>query len=144
MGFFERKLGSFGEAMDDGIDRARIQARDLCDRQGWSDRAETLRDRTGLMRERVRERAEVGRRELSERWGSLGREARRRVYAGAAVLGVLVLTGIVRAVVFHGPPMPSKAELALMESMRARSSKSQQWYSAGQSVDPMLLFRQDD
>ena len=111
MGFFERNLGALGETMDESLDRARDQTKELCDRQGWT-------DRTTDLWERLCEGCHARRLIASESWRQLGQDNQRRVLAGAGLIGVLVLVVVVRAFLFQGPAMPSEEERALVELLR--------------------------
>ena len=111
MGFFERNLGALGETMDENLDRARDHTKELCNRQGWADRAADLW-------ERVRERCQAHRLVASETWRQLGQDNQRRVLAGGGLAAMLVLVVVVRAFLFQGSAMPSAEDRALVEMLR--------------------------
>ncbi len=111
MGFFERNLGALGETMDENLDRARDQTKELCDRQGWADRTADLWERLG-------ERYQAHRLVASESWRQFGQDNQRRVFAGIGLGAVLVLVVVVRALLFQGSAMPSAEDQALVEMLR--------------------------
>ena len=120
----------------DGLDRTR----DLCDREGWTDRALTLRERAGVLRERAGARARVARRHARQWWRDLGRRWRRRVVAGAGLAGVILSVAVVRGLVFHHIPPATPEELALGSSLRARAAGEHRWPTAGSDASNWMLF----
>lgn len=129
MGFFERKLGALGEAMDDGLDRARDRTRDMCDRRGWSERA-------GGLRERVRDRAEEAWVGAGRRWRELDERGRRGLVAGAGLFAVLLAVAAVRSVAFRERPGPTAAEIELIGAVRERSEARRPWSTGPAAPSP--------
>ncbi len=129
MGFFERKLGALGEAMDEGLDRARDRTQELCDRRGWADRAGTLRER---MRDRSAEAGDL----LHRGWRDIGEKGRKRAVAGAAFCLVLLLVAGFRAAAFREKPLPGASEIELVTTLRERSRSHSPWSTSPTDATP--------
>ncbi|MFG0241174.1 MAG: hypothetical protein ACF8R9_00165 [Phycisphaerales bacterium JB054] len=120
MGFFERKLGAIGEAVDDGLDRARDRAGEMCDRQGWADRAAAARDRwvEGLGSAGLA---------IGERWRGLSRDAKRLSIAGGALVIVLVAVPVLRGTLVTRAEPVGDSDIALLERLRSQAARPSQW-----------------
>ena len=120
MGFFERKLGAIGEAVDDGLERARDHAGEMCDRQGWTDRAAAARDRSA-------EGLGAAALAIGGCWRDLGRETRRVTVAGAALVFAVVAVLVLRGTLLTPVEPVRDADLALLESLRAKQAQPGRW-----------------
>lgn len=124
MGYFERHLSAVGEAVDDGLDRARDKTRDLCDTSGWSDRAERAR-------EHAREKREVAQRAASGLWRDLGEDRQRTILAILAAAAVVAVALIGRSLLINKPAGPSRAEIQLVEQAKQQSATGGHWAATG-------------
>ncbi|MFG0260320.1 MAG: hypothetical protein ACF8LK_08210 [Phycisphaerales bacterium JB041] len=120
MGFFERKLGAIGEAVDDGLERARDHAGEMCDRRGWADRAAAARERSA-------DGLGAAVQTIGERWRALGREAQRLTLGGAALLFAVVVVLVLRGTLLTPVEPVRDADLELLESLRAKQAEPRQW-----------------
>ncbi len=128
MGYFERHLSAVGEAVDDGIDRARDKTRDLCDTRGWTERAERAR-------EHAREKREVAQRAASGLWRDLGQDRQRAVLALLAAAAVVVVALIGRSLLINKPAGPTRAEIELVDRARRQSATGGHWAATGKPAD---------
>lgn len=128
MGFFERNLGALGETLDDGLDRARDQTRELCDREGWSDRTERVR-------EHAREKRELAQRAATGLWRDLGEDRQRTLLAALATAGVIAAALVGRSLLIDQPEGPTRAEMELIDRARRQSDTGAPWTATTEPVN---------